>query len=130
MNLEWFRREFGGGADVSFETLNVLAEAATISEESPMFVPHLGGRVSPGWPTLRGSWAGLTWDHTRGDLFRAVLESVALEYAIYQRALRRLLPDAAFTELRITGGGERSAVWNQIKADGLQMPIVQRNEWH
>ena len=53
------------------------------------------------------------------------LESVALEYALYQRALRRLLPGAVFSELRITGGGERSAVWNQLKADVLQTPIVQ-----
>jgi xylulokinase len=124
-NLDWFRRELGGGTDLSFEELSQLAGAATADESSPMFAPHLGGRVSPGWPTLRGSWAGLTWDHTRGDMYRAMLESVALEYALYQKALRQLLPGAAFTELRITGGGERSAVWNQIKADVLQMPIVQ-----
>ena len=90
-----------------------------------MFVPHLGGRVSPGWPMLRGAWAGLTWDHTRAELFFVLLESVALEYALYQHALRRLLPGATFTELRITGGGEKSEVWNQIKADVLQTPIVQ-----
>jgi xylulokinase len=58
-------------------------------------------------------------------MFHAVLEGVALEYAQYQAALRRLLPSAAFSELRITGGGEKSAVWNQIKADVLQMPIIQ-----
>jgi xylulokinase len=58
-------------------------------------------------------------------MFRAVLEGVALEYALYQAALRRLLPAAAFGELRVTGGGGKSAVWNQIKADALQMPLVQ-----
>lgn len=105
--------------------LNALAAAVTPHNGSPMFLPHLGGRNSPAAPALRGAWVGLTWDHTRGELFRAMLESVALEYAIYQQAVRKLLPDAAFTELRITGGGEKSAVWNQIKADVLQMPIVQ-----
>ncbi|MCX6896239.1 MAG: FGGY family carbohydrate kinase [Verrucomicrobia bacterium] len=123
MNLEWFRREFGGAA--TFDELNKLAAAVVPSDALPLFVPHLGGRVSPGWPALRGAWAGLTWDHARGEMFRAVLEGVALEYALYQQALRRLLPGAAFAELRITGGGEKSAVWNQIKADALQMPIVQ-----
>ena len=54
-----------------------------------------------------------------------MLEAVALEYALYQGALRRLLPAADFAELRITGGGEKSAFWNQLKADTLQMPIVQ-----
>jgi xylulokinase len=35
------------------------------------------------------------------------------------------LPAAGFGELRVTGGGEKSAVWNQLKADALQMPLVQ-----
>ena len=122
MNLEWFRREYGGA---SFEELNALAADVKPADDLPYFVPHPGGRVSPAWPSLRGAWAGLTWDHGRGALFRAMLESVALEYALYQRALRRLLPGAAFSELRITGGGGKSAVWNQIKADVLQTPIVQ-----
>ncbi len=122
LNLEWFRREFGGK---SFEELNALAATVQSSHDLPFFVPHLGGRVSPAWPALRGSWAGLTWDHGPGALFRAVLESVALEYALYQRALRQLLPGTVFSEVRVTGGGERSAVWNQLKADVLQTPVVQ-----
>lgn len=125
MNLEWFRRELASGEGATFDELNALAAAVTPTDGLPMFLPHLGGRNSPAAPALRGAWAGLTWDHTRGELFRAMLESVALEYAIYQQAVRHLLPGATFTELRITGGGEKSAVWNQIKADVLQMPIVQ-----
>jgi xylulokinase len=124
MNLEWFRREFGGQR-ITFEELDSLAGRVASSETLPLFVPHLGGRVSPPWPALRGAWVNLAWDHTRAEMFRAVLEGVALEYALYQHALRCLLPEAAFTELRVTGGGEKSAVWNQIKADALQMPLVQ-----
>ena len=127
LNLEWFRRELGETASArdGFDELNALAAAVVPADTLPFFVPHLGGRVSPGWPALRGSWAGLTWDHGRAELFRAMLEAVALEYALYQGALRRLLPAAGFAELRITGGGEKSAFWNQLKADTLQMPIVQ-----
>ncbi len=126
MNLEWFRREIAGDPENAnnFEDLNALAASVPLDPTLPMFLPHLGGRVAPPQPNLRGAWAGLTWDHGRGQLFRAVLESVALEYAVYQKALRQLLPDATFTELRVTGGGENSDVWNQIKADVLQTPIV------
>ena len=122
MNLEWFRRELGGPGQ-TFEELNSQAESTR--EDLPFFLPHLGGRVSPAVPELRGAWAGLGWDHTRADMYRAVLESVALEYAVYRKALSRLLPDLDLRELRITGGGEKSAVWNQIKADVLGIPIVQ-----
>ncbi len=126
MNLEWFRREMANtpGGTANFDELNALASKVEPTAALPLFIPHLGGRVSPPQPDLRGAWADLTWDHSRGELFRAMLESVALEYAIYQGSLRKLLPDAVFAELRITGGGEASTTWNQIKADVLQMPIV------
>lgn len=121
LNLEWFRKEFG---DRSLDELNSLAEEIKKLKDLPYFVPHLGGRVSPGWPKLRGSWAGLTWNHGVGSLYRAALESVALEYGLYRRALETALPGTTFSEIRITGGGEKSAVWNQIKADALQTRMV------
>ncbi|MBM4094125.1 MAG: hypothetical protein FJ276_32670, partial [Planctomycetes bacterium] len=34
------------------------------SAADPVFLPHLGGRVSPSQPDLRGCWAGLTWSHS------------------------------------------------------------------
>jgi len=122
MNLEWFRSEL---ARVDFDILNDEASQVKPDDTLPFFVPHAGGRVSPAWPALRGAWAGLTWDHTRGAMYRAMLESVALEYSLYQAALKRLLPQVPFEELRVTGGGEKSAFWNQLKADVLQMPVVQ-----
>jgi xylulokinase len=127
LNLEWFRGWIGGagqakGAGAPLTALDRRAAAADPGG-APLFVPHLGGRVSPPRPALRGAWVGLTWDHGVGDLYRAVLEGVALEYAIYKRVLATLYPRTTLRELRITGGGERSAVWNRIKADTLNMPV-------
>ena len=124
MNLEWLREQVaGGGRD--FDELNRMAAAVEPSEEDPLFVPHLGGRVSPAQPLLRGAWVGLTWSHGLGHLYRAVLEGVALEYGIYLRCLESLYGKGKVTEVRVTGGGEKSAVWNRIKADVLGVPIVQ-----
>ena len=103
MNLEWFRAELGrasaAGAAPGFDELNALAAAVEPREDDPVFVPHLGGRVSPGWPSLRGAWAGLTWSHGLGHLYRAILEGVALEYGIYLDALEKL-----YGAGRVTGG--------------------------
>ena len=55
-------------------------------------------------------------------MIRAVLESVAFEYAYYLKILRELLPDLSLTEARAMGGGAKSKVWNQIKADVLGVP--------
>jgi xylulokinase len=135
MNLEWFREQIAGalisagsgtgGRPPDFDRLNEMAAAITPSDDDPLFIPHLGGRVSPSWPRLRGAWVGLTWEHGPGHLFRSVLEGVALEYGIYVRTLADLFGPGAVSEVRVTGGGEKSALWNQIKADTLGVPMVQ-----
>jgi xylulokinase len=131
MNLEWFRKEIANRGttdsknELSFKYLDDLAEGLTPVEGDPVFIPHLGGRVSPSQPHLRGAWIGLEWDHTLGHLYRAALEGVALEYGIYMQILTNLYGDLEISEIRITGGGEKSRIWNQIKADVLGVSVVQ-----
>lgn len=122
MNLEWFRKEV---AKCSFDDLDRSVAAFEPAQDDPFFIPHLGGRVCPGQPYLRGAWLGLTWHHTVGHLYKAVLEGVALEYGVYMQILRTLYSHFEPTEIRITGGGEKSIVWNRIKADTLGIPVVQ-----
>jgi len=122
MNMEWFRADITGAA--SFDELERLAEALPAREDDPLFVPHLGGRVNPSQPALRGAWLGLAWSHGRGHLYRAVLEGVALEYGVYLQILQALYPGFRSTEVRVTGGGGRSRLWNRIKADLLGLPVA------
>jgi xylulokinase len=136
MNLEWFCRELAPGlGQASRERLDParldeLAAAIEPDERLPLFVPHLGGRVCPAQPDLRGAWAGLTWDHGPAYLYRAVLEGVALEYAVYKQTLLALYDHLSVKELRVTGGGRLSGLWNRLKADTLQVPLrrVARDE--
>ncbi|MBN1671005.1 MAG: xylulose kinase [Kiritimatiellae bacterium] len=130
MNLEWFRREIAGRPapgrrTLTFDRLNREAAALPFDADTPLFVPHFAGRVCPSQPGLRGAWAGLRWTHTRAHLYRAMLEAVALEYGIYRNAIAELYPDLRLRDVRVTGGGEKSAVWNRIKAAVLNMPVVQ-----
>jgi xylulokinase len=48
-----------------------------------------------------------------------------LEYGVYSGTLSRLFGSGVIQKVLVTGGGEKSAVWNQIKADILGVPIVQ-----
>ncbi|MBL7187558.1 MAG: xylulose kinase [Phycisphaerae bacterium] len=129
MNLEWFRREVANhgrkAGAVTLARLNRMAEKVSDPEAGPLFIPHLGGRVCPSAPHLRGAWIGLEWSHTLGHLYRAVLEGVALEYGIYRDIFAGLYPDLKLREIRVTGGGQDSALWNQIKSAVLAMPVVQ-----
>jgi xylulokinase len=124
--LRWFRDEFHCEEELAgADPYDVLAEGAAQvppGAEGLFFSPHLGGRVCPAAPSLRGAWVGFSWGHTRDHFFRAVLESVAFEYADYLRILRNLIPDLSLVEARVIGGGAKSDLWNQIKADVLGVP--------
>ncbi|HMN60519.1 MAG TPA: FGGY family carbohydrate kinase [Anaerolinea sp.] len=128
--LRWFRDQFynvlrGEAQDLPDDLYAVMiAEAQNIppGADGLFFSPHLGGRICPSAPQMRGAWLGFSWGHTQAHFVRAVLESVAYEYAYYLGILRRLIPDLDLIEARVGGGGARSPVWNQIKADVLGVP--------
>jgi xylulokinase len=127
MNLEWFARELLAGGEQTLSQLDRDAARLSPQLSDPVFVPHLGGRVNPSQPALRGSWAGLNWAHTAVHLYRAMLEGVALEYCLYWDVLQAVNPELEIREIRVTGGGEKSAAWSQIKADALGVPLVNIN---
>lgn len=118
--LRWFRDEFDDDRDYD----GMVAEAAAVppGAEGLFFSPHLGGRICPATPEMRGAWLGFSWGHTRAHFFRAILESIAYEYAWYLRVLLEYIPNLELTETRAVGGGARSAVWNGIKADVMGVP--------
>ena len=130
LNLRWFRDELAGHekeqAEVAgeniYQVLDQLAGDVPPGSDQLIFGPHLGGRVCPSDANTRGLFLGLNWAHTKAHMYRAILEGVAYEYAYYMDIVRELLPELAVQETRVIGGGARSALWNQIKADVLGVP--------
>ena len=128
--LRWFRDEFfnrfhGRPQERStdlYAALTALAATAPPGSEGLFFSPHLGGRICPSAPGMRGAWLGFSWGHTQAHFARAILEGVAYEYAYYLGILRGLVPSLELIEARVVGGGAASPVWNQIKADVLDVP--------
>lgn len=133
--LRWFRDELAKevkkiAAESGVDPYKLLdEEASKIPEgsEGLLFIPHLGGRAYPYNPKIRGLWMGFTWKHTAVHLFRSILESIAYEYHHYLRILRELLEGVEIREVRGIGGGSKSLIWNQIKADILGVPYVLLN---
>jgi xylulokinase len=127
----WFGREFSNCPPEGVASDEVYAELFAQAADVPagcdglQFSPHLGGRVCPAVPEMRGAWIGFSWTHTRKHFFRAILESIGYEYAWYLQILRELAPELKLVEARVIGGGARSEIWNQIKADILSVPYVQ-----
>jgi xylulokinase len=103
----------------------VLAEAARapLGSGGLVFLPHLMGERAPLWDAmLRGAFVGISADHGRAHLARAVLEGVAFS----ARHLLEALEEAAgrpCSALRASGGGADSDLWCQMKADVLGRPL-------
>lgn len=129
--LTWFRDTFFNALRGEpqeekdlFAELETLAEKAPLGSEDLFFSPHLTGRICPATPEMRGAWVGFSFSHSQEHFYRAVLESVAYEYAYYLKILKELIPNLNLTEARVIGGGAKSEVWNQIKADVLGVPFL------
>jgi xylulokinase len=107
-----------------------VAGADPAGADGVLFVPHLEGRTAPYEPRMRGGFSGLGLAHTRAHLARAVLEGIGFEYMLYAQSMRRTHPASPPDSVRSIGGGARSPVWNQIKADMLGLPVrrVEVNE--
>ena len=125
-SVDWFLDMFAAGRDDRATLLTELeAEAATTPAgcRGALFLPFLGGSVSPHVrPFARAGFVGLAIETDRRVLFRAILEGVA--YAL--RGIRDELAgwDVRPSELRLTGGGRGSRLWQQILAAVLQRPLV------
>jgi xylulokinase len=137
--LRWFRDQFYNTLRGSqqpadgdlYEEMIAMAASVAPGAQGLMFSPHLGGRICPSAPGMRGAWTGFSWGHTQAHFFRSVLESVAFEYAYYLRVLTEQLPGTRMQAARVVGGGAKSSVWNHIKADVLGIPYqrLQRTEF-
>jgi xylulokinase len=131
MAFKWLRDSFfrdeveraDGEQTDAYDRLTRLAEPIPPGSDGLIMLPHLMGAFSPE-PNLlaRGSFTGFTLHHTRGHFVRALLEGVAFLLKRNIEYIERT--GMAIPEILTTGGGSRSRLWNQIKANVCNRPIV------
>ena len=116
MALRWFRDVFGGGAD--YAALCADAELVAPGAEGLMFLPYLCGAGCPEMlPKAKGVFWGISLAHRKAHFTRAIIESIAFVLRRNVDHLETLVGSVA--EVRCLGGGARSPLWLQIKADML-----------
>ena len=88
-----------------------------------LVLPHFAGAATPYMDTgSKGAILGLTAGATLSEIYRACMEGVAYEMRLNYDALAA--SGIHFTKLHATGGGAKSKVWMQMKADILNLPIL------
>jgi sugar (pentulose or hexulose) kinase len=99
-----------------FAALEAEAGASPIGARGLVLVPYWSGCMTPYWDSdARGVIAGFSGSHNRGDVYRALLEGVALEQAMMTNKVAEVT--SPITHYAAVGGGSRSDLWCQILAD-------------
>lgn len=124
--VKWFIDNLGGHAvhAANGGSVHGLLEGDADGIPTGLLVlPHFSGAATPYMDAdSKGAMLGLTLAHTQQDIYRAIMEGVCYEMRLNQERLA----DAGVTvaPLRATGGGARSSVWLQMKADILNVPVT------
>ncbi len=118
--LEWFVDTFRLS---NVEEMVDLAEKVPAGCEGLVFLPALSGAMAPEWiESARGCFYGLTPAHSTAHMARAVLEGCA--FAMRDVFGRLTSMDVPIESILLLGGGARSRLWAQIRADVSGVPVV------
>lgn len=115
--LKWYRDAFLDG--LSYADIDREIAEHTRPDGELICLPHFKGRLSPvSDRDARGAFLGVTLETGKYDLARAVMESVAF---LLRENLEVL---GTFERVISLGGGAKSPLWTQMKADALGVPVM------
>ena len=125
----WFARELARDLHDEAIRQNCAVEGLLCAEAEDIRAGSDGLLALPRWspslqyPAEAGAWLGLRETHSRGHMYRALLEGIAFDL----RRGREVIEKAArmkIDEVRVGGGGARSPLMVQILADVLGVKIL------
>ncbi len=124
MVLRWYRDQFWEeemriakqkGID-AYDVMGNEIAAVPPGSDGLVMLPHLQGAMAPEVnPKAKGVFFGFTLKHTKPYFARAIMEAIACIVRRNIDVLEEL--HIPVNEIRVLGGGARSDIWNQIKAD-------------
>lgn len=126
--LKWFRDTFAEKekeeAEKAGENVYKNLDDTMPAEPTEILVmPYFAGAATPYMDTkAKASFIGLTFEHTKLDIYRALMEGTSYEIALNMEVIGKFLTTPK--HLRATGGGGASDPWLQIKSDILGVDIT------
>ncbi len=126
--LRWFRDGFcepqlAHAAESGDDAYDLILADASPKPTGLLALPHFAGAGTPSFDTAsKGAILGLTFSTSRTDLAKAILEGLTYELRVNLDLLRD--GGVAIDVLRAIGGGARSQLWLQLKADITGIPVI------
>lgn len=125
-SMEWFKKQFL--EEISYSQLNEVL-ASRRNSCPPIFLPYLTGVNPPEYDeNVSGVFFGLRADHDKYDMALSIMQGVAC-------MLRKNLEHMKSSGIQInkiisTGGGARSPIWTQLKANitGCTIEVPENEE--
>ena len=109
--------------DMTHEQFADAAAKAPAGSDGLLLLPYLEGERTPNVPHGTGVWFGANpKTFTAAHFARAAMEGVTLGMNYGLRRLRQL--GVKPRQIRVTGGGAKSALWRQIMADVFDAEVV------
>jgi xylulokinase len=122
MNCTVASEELRGLLGMDVKTLNAEAEKAPIGADGIVILPFFNGERTPNLPNGRASFNGITAaNFNKQNLTRAALESAIFGMRIGLDSFVSL--GFKPKEIRLTGGGSKSQLWQSIAANVLNLPV-------
>ncbi len=121
--IVWFMNTFLSGekTDDIYDKIRAEATQSTITKVSPFCVPYLAGERTPLHdPNAKGIFFGIDFTHTRGDLYRALLEGIAFSIKNNIEEIRKHAP---IKRICAIGGGIKNPLLLKLIADICQITI-------
>lgn len=129
--LRWYRDNFAGAERQEAErtgqdVYDLILQAATPGPSPVLILPHFVGAGTPSMDAeSKGAILGLTLSSSKGQIVKAMLDSVS--YEVKQSVDAMEAAGIAVSELRAFGGGAKSPLWLQTKADVYGKPVRAMN---
>jgi xylulokinase len=129
--LRWYRDNFGRQeieqAEIAgLDVYDIIIGKATKGPIDLYVLPHFTVTGTPWFdPKSRGAILGLSLSTTSADVIKAMLDGVTFEMRVNIERLREA--GVEIRELRAIGGGAKSWIWLQLKANIFDMPVSSLN---
>ncbi|EHQ92214.1 xylulokinase [Desulfosporosinus youngiae] len=133
-SLKWFADMFGDDERLianraginEYDLLTKQADRVSPGADGQLFLPFLGNTLSPNWNSnAKGVFFGTTLRTTRAHMIRAIIEGIAFD--LYSNVKIAIGAGVKIDKLILNGGPTKSAFWNQITANVINIPLETTN---